>query len=170
MLLSAIAQLPGIRRLLAPLRRRRARRRFAHQYAAFFGVYASRAEAETAAPRTKPVGYARDALVPAYAALLALQLARRGFSNRTSIRCCIGSTNCGAPARRDTSRTSAEISARTSYGYAKYLTYPVEFLAAMTAMGYRGADEWEDRVDRCEIPLHPERSLETYAGFYFRRD
>ena len=40
----------------------------------------------------------------------------------------------------------------------------------MTAMGYRVADEWEDRVDRCEIPLHPERSLETYAGFYFRRD
>lgn len=269
MLLSAIAQLPGIRSLVAPLRRRRAQRRFAQQYAAFFGVYATREEAEAAAPRTKPVGYAQDALVPEYAALLSSQLARRGLeSYEYPVLHWLGTLWRAGDARH-----IADFGGNLGthfYGFATYLSYPADlawwivevppiaaegerlaaerdarglrfatrmadvpsvdlliasgslqyladpfqlvreagaprhvlvnrlplgdtptfwtlqnggavfyaqqiqaragFLAAMAAMDYRVVDEWEDRVDRCDIPLHAERSLATYVGFYFRRE
>ena len=154
MLLSAIAQLPGIRRLLAPLRRRRARRRFAHQYAAFFGVYASRAEAETAVDLLIASGSLQYLDDP-------LQVVREAGTPRHVLvnRLPLG----GMP-------TFWTLQNGGAVFYAQRVQTRVEFLAAMTALGYRVVDEWEDRVDRCEIPLHPERSLETYAGFYFRRD
>jgi hypothetical protein len=30
-------------------------------------------------------------------------------------------------------------------------------------------DSWENPDKKCEIPFHPEHSLERYHGFYFRR-
>ena len=54
--------------------------------------------------------------------------------------------------------------------YAQRIQQRDEFLAGVASLGYRVVDEWEDRVDRCDIPLHPECSVDHYCGFYLRRD
>ena len=81
MLLSTLERLPILRPLVSPLRRWRARRAFAREYASFMGVYDSRADAEAAAPSGRPVGYSQPAVVPEYVALLDTQLARQGLDS-----------------------------------------------------------------------------------------
>lgn len=44
-----------------------------------------------------------------------------------------------------------------------------EFLKSFDALGYAMVDSWENPDKKCEIPFHPEHSLERYHGFHFRR-
>jgi putative methyltransferase (TIGR04325 family) len=44
-----------------------------------------------------------------------------------------------------------------------------EFMASFEALGYRLVDRWDNPDKRCTIPFHPDRSLDRYFGFYFRR-
>ena len=44
-----------------------------------------------------------------------------------------------------------------------------EFLKSFDALGYALVDSWENPDKKCEIPFHPERSLDRYHGVYFRR-
>jgi putative methyltransferase (TIGR04325 family) len=43
-----------------------------------------------------------------------------------------------------------------------------ELVAGMKSRGYALIDAWENPGKRCFIPLHPEHSLDSYRGFYFR--
>ena len=43
-----------------------------------------------------------------------------------------------------------------------------EFIASITSLGYELIDAWENHDLKCRIPLHRERSLDSYSGFYFR--
>lgn len=43
------------------------------------------------------------------------------------------------------------------------------FLDGLKAMGYVLRDRWENPHRACQIPFHPERSLDRYFGFYFSR-
>jgi putative methyltransferase (TIGR04325 family) len=43
------------------------------------------------------------------------------------------------------------------------------FLDGLKAMGYVLRDRWENPHRACEIPFHPEKSLDRYFGFYFSR-
>jgi putative methyltransferase (TIGR04325 family) len=45
-----------------------------------------------------------------------------------------------------------------------------EFLKGLDALGYKLVDQWENPDKKCEIPFHPEYSLDHYHGFYFRLD
>ena len=36
-------------------------------------------------------------------------------------------------------------------------------------LGYALVDTWENPDKSCRIPFHPDRSLNRYHGFYFRR-
>lgn len=44
------------------------------------------------------------------------------------------------------------------------------FLDSIQALGYSLVDEWRTPDITCRIPLHRERSIDAYSGFYFRRD
>jgi putative methyltransferase (TIGR04325 family) len=44
-----------------------------------------------------------------------------------------------------------------------------EFRSAYEKLGYETVDTWENPEKRCDIPFHPEHSLDRYYGFYFRR-
>lgn len=44
-----------------------------------------------------------------------------------------------------------------------------EFQSAYRKLGYEAVDTWENPEKRCDIPFHPEHSLDRYYGFYFRR-
>jgi putative methyltransferase (TIGR04325 family) len=44
-----------------------------------------------------------------------------------------------------------------------------DFIASITGLGYELVDSWEDRVHRCDIPFHPDRSVPWYSGLYFHR-
>jgi putative methyltransferase (TIGR04325 family) len=44
-----------------------------------------------------------------------------------------------------------------------------EFVTSITNRGYELVDSWEDRVHRCEVPFHPDLSVPSYSGLYFRR-
>ncbi|HYP74543.1 MAG TPA: methyltransferase, TIGR04325 family [Polyangiaceae bacterium] len=44
------------------------------------------------------------------------------------------------------------------------------FVASIQALGYSLVDEWQTPDVSCHIPLHRERSIEAYSGFYFRLD
>lgn len=44
-----------------------------------------------------------------------------------------------------------------------------EFLSRFRALGYEIVDTWENPDKRCEIPFHPDHSLDRYHGFLFRR-
>jgi putative methyltransferase (TIGR04325 family) len=45
-----------------------------------------------------------------------------------------------------------------------------DFLKGIDVLGYKLVDQWENPEKKCEIPFHPEYSLDHYHGFYFRRD
>ena len=45
-----------------------------------------------------------------------------------------------------------------------------EFLAGLTALGYRVVDDWQNREQHCEIPFTRGRDIEAYSGFYLVRD
>jgi putative methyltransferase (TIGR04325 family) len=44
------------------------------------------------------------------------------------------------------------------------------FIDGLKALGYEMQDRWENPHRSCVIPFHPERSLDRYFGFYFKRD
>lgn len=44
------------------------------------------------------------------------------------------------------------------------------FIDGLKAMGYVLRDRWENPHRACQIPFHPEKSLDRYFGFYFSRD
>lgn len=44
-----------------------------------------------------------------------------------------------------------------------------DFLGRYQSLGYEIADAWDNPDKRCEIPFHPDRSLDRYHGFHFRR-
>jgi putative methyltransferase (TIGR04325 family) len=44
------------------------------------------------------------------------------------------------------------------------------FVAAMAGIGYHLVDRWKCLQNSTHIPLHPERTLEHFHGFYFRRE
>jgi putative methyltransferase (TIGR04325 family) len=45
-----------------------------------------------------------------------------------------------------------------------------EFLAGISAQGYRVVDEWQNREQHCEIPFTRGRDIEAYSGFYLIQD
>ncbi|HEY2407952.1 MAG TPA: methyltransferase, TIGR04325 family [Polyangiaceae bacterium] len=44
-----------------------------------------------------------------------------------------------------------------------------EFVTSITAQGYTLVDSWENPDVTLRLPLHRERSIAAYSGFYFRR-
>ena len=44
-----------------------------------------------------------------------------------------------------------------------------DFIRSIARLGYELADVWDDDVDSCRIPFHPERSIRACKGLYFRR-
>lgn len=45
-----------------------------------------------------------------------------------------------------------------------------EFVAGVTALGYRAVDDWQNREQHCEIPFTRGRAIAAYSGYYFTRD
>jgi len=45
-----------------------------------------------------------------------------------------------------------------------------EFAAGLAALGYRLRDEWETPHLSCNVPFHPERSVQVYSGLYLTLD
>jgi putative methyltransferase (TIGR04325 family) len=43
------------------------------------------------------------------------------------------------------------------------------FVESIASHGYSVVDEWQTPDVSCHIPLHRERSIDAYSGFYFRR-
>ena len=43
-----------------------------------------------------------------------------------------------------------------------------QFEGGLSALGYEMTDAWENADMSCHIPLHRERTVERYSGFYFR--
>ncbi|MET0795518.1 MAG: methyltransferase, TIGR04325 family [Polyangiaceae bacterium] len=43
------------------------------------------------------------------------------------------------------------------------------FIDSIVSQGYELVDEWESPDVSCHIPLHRERSIRAYPGFYFRK-
>lgn len=43
-----------------------------------------------------------------------------------------------------------------------------QFEDGLSALGYEMKDAWENADMSCHIPLHRERTVERYSGFYFR--
>ncbi|MFQ4140814.1 TIGR04325 family methyltransferase [Chlorogloeopsis sp. ULAP02] len=52
--------------------------------------------------------------------------------------------------------------------YPQYVFNKTEFIEAITSIGYELIDIWEDNVDSCMIPFHPESSVPAYSGLYFQ--
>jgi putative methyltransferase (TIGR04325 family) len=44
-----------------------------------------------------------------------------------------------------------------------------DFVAEVTALGYRVVDDWSNREQHCEIPFVPDRDIDAYSGYYFSR-
>ena len=45
-----------------------------------------------------------------------------------------------------------------------------EFVASMEALGYRTIDHWQSHERNLRVPFEPARNIESYHGFYFRRE
>lgn len=43
-----------------------------------------------------------------------------------------------------------------------------KFIESTEALGYKLMDSWDNNELSCHIPLHPERSVQSYSGLYFR--
>ncbi|WP_310486447.1 methyltransferase, TIGR04325 family, partial [Chamaesiphon sp. VAR_69_metabat_338] len=52
--------------------------------------------------------------------------------------------------------------------YPQYIFNWSEFIQSFTLIGYELIDSWEDNVDKCYIPFHPEVDVPCYHGFYFK--
>lgn len=52
--------------------------------------------------------------------------------------------------------------------YPSYVFNKTDFIHSLKKLGYEMVDIWEDRVDSCIIPFHPEKSCPFYYGFYFK--
>jgi putative methyltransferase (TIGR04325 family) len=52
--------------------------------------------------------------------------------------------------------------------YAQYIFNRHEFISSFESIGYNLADIWEDNVDSCYIPFHPEVNVPCYHGLYFK--
>lgn len=48
------------------------------------------------------------------------------------------------------------------------ITAIADFLQGFEEIGYLVVDSWENPDKSCEIPFHPDRSLDRYYGFYLR--
>ncbi|WP_309736622.1 methyltransferase, TIGR04325 family [Chamaesiphon sp. OTE_75_metabat_556] len=52
--------------------------------------------------------------------------------------------------------------------YPQYIFNRSEFIQSLQLIGYELIDRWEDNVDKCYIPFHPEVNVHCYHGFYFK--
>jgi putative methyltransferase (TIGR04325 family) len=52
--------------------------------------------------------------------------------------------------------------------YPQYIFNRSEFIQSFQQIGYELIDRWEDNVDKCYIPFHPEVNVPCYHGFYFK--
>ncbi len=52
--------------------------------------------------------------------------------------------------------------------YAQYIFNHQEFISSFESIGYSLVDIWEDNVDSCYIPFHPEVDVPCYHGLYFK--
>lgn len=52
--------------------------------------------------------------------------------------------------------------------YPQYVFNYSDFVSSLKEIGYDLIDAWEDNLDSCIIPFHPEKSIRFYHGFYFR--
>jgi putative methyltransferase (TIGR04325 family) len=52
--------------------------------------------------------------------------------------------------------------------YPQYIFNRSEFINLFTSIGYELIDIWEDNIDSCCIPFHPEVNVPCYHGLYFK--
>jgi putative methyltransferase (TIGR04325 family) len=52
--------------------------------------------------------------------------------------------------------------------YPQYVFNKTNFIEELNTIGYELIDIWEDRVDSCIIPFHPEKSVPFYHGLYLK--
>lgn len=52
--------------------------------------------------------------------------------------------------------------------YPSYVFNKTSFMDSLNKIGYEMVDIWEDRVDSCLIPFHPEKSCPFYYGLYLK--
>jgi putative methyltransferase (TIGR04325 family) len=52
--------------------------------------------------------------------------------------------------------------------YPQYIFNRDDFIRSLTSIGYELIDIWEDNVDSCYIPFHPEVTVPHYHGLYFK--
>ncbi|NMG10048.1 methyltransferase, TIGR04325 family [Brasilonema sp. UFV-L1] len=52
--------------------------------------------------------------------------------------------------------------------YPQYVFKKNQFIEELSTIGYELIDIWEDRVDSCIIPFHPEKSVSCYHGLYLK--
>ncbi|WP_310481606.1 methyltransferase, TIGR04325 family [Chamaesiphon sp. VAR_48_metabat_403] len=52
--------------------------------------------------------------------------------------------------------------------YAQYIFNRHKFINSFESIGYKLVDIWEDNVDSCYIPFHPEVNVPCYHGLYFK--
>ena len=52
--------------------------------------------------------------------------------------------------------------------YPQYIFNRHEFIDSLASIGYTLIDIWEDNVDSCYIPFHPEVRVPCYHGLYFK--
>jgi putative methyltransferase (TIGR04325 family) len=52
--------------------------------------------------------------------------------------------------------------------YPQYIFNQREFIDSLTSIGYELIDLWEDNIDNCYIPFHPEVAVPHYYGLYFK--
>jgi putative methyltransferase (TIGR04325 family) len=52
--------------------------------------------------------------------------------------------------------------------YPQYIFNWSDFIQSFKLIGYELIDSWEDNIDKCYIPFHPEVNIPCYHGFYFK--
>ena len=45
-----------------------------------------------------------------------------------------------------------------------------KYIESILKLGYSLFDSWTDSVDSCLIPFHPDKSVHSYSGMYFRKE
>ena len=54
--------------------------------------------------------------------------------------------------------------------YPQHVFNRCQYIKTIKKLGYSLIDAWEDSVDSCVIPFHPDKSVYKYAGLYFSED